>query len=126
VLIVDKIDTDEGFDSIHGHWDELIAHTPDISIFQTYDFLRIWWEVFGEDKRLHLLTVKKQEDGNVVSILPFFCYRRNIFNILRFLGDDLGDYTHVVSEVDAEILSKTVLKYFRKSRGWDGMMLTGL
>lgn len=127
MCVVERIDTEDGFDSLREEWNRLITYVSDISIFQTYDFLRIWWRVFGEaGKKLQLLAIKNREGTNVVGIVPLFHYRRNMFNMLRFLADDLGDYIDAISAMDTGALSKALVPYFHSDRHWDGMMLNGI
>ncbi|MCA9240085.1 MAG: GNAT family N-acetyltransferase [Planctomycetales bacterium] len=51
----------------------LWAETPGASFFQTFDWLRIYWDHFGQDQKLRVLVVKAA--GKPIGIVPL-CVRR--------------------------------------------------
>jgi CelD/BcsL family acetyltransferase involved in cellulose biosynthesis len=78
------VTTEKGFDNLGDVWDSLIPDGPG-RIFSTFDFLRAWWEHFGEGD-LRIIVAK---DAKVRGIAPLFVTD----GALRFIGDPLADYS---------------------------------
>ncbi len=76
------------FDALEQEWSAL-AWASDTSIFQTFEWNRIWWTHFGAQKKLHIVTV--YSGRNLVGIAPFFeddiaFMGRKVYTCLRLLG----------------------------------------
>jgi CelD/BcsL family acetyltransferase involved in cellulose biosynthesis len=92
------VQTEQEFDQLERTWDELLS-TCGASIFQTFEWLRTWWEHFGEGRRLHCLVFSS--DGQVVGIAPMFktlvkAVGVRIARYLQFMGSPLSDYTDII------------------------------
>ncbi len=78
----------EDFESIGGAWEETLAHTAANTIFITPWWQRLWWQRYGGDAQLELLSVRRG-DGALLGIAPLMIRG----DTLSFLGDtDLFDY----------------------------------
>jgi CelD/BcsL family acetyltransferase involved in cellulose biosynthesis len=72
-------------------WRELLARDPDRHIFATPEWNRVWWEEFGDDKDLLVVTVTRGDD--LIAIVPLYRKLEDGKVILRFVGGiDLTDY----------------------------------
>lgn len=54
----------------HEQWDHL-AQSAGSEIFLTFDWCRIWWKYYGDDRELKILVFRCEED--LVGIIPLFC-----------------------------------------------------
>ncbi|MGQ9681468.1 MAG: GNAT family N-acetyltransferase [Anaerolineae bacterium] len=77
------------FDRLHSEWDDLLARAPFDTLFLRPAWLKAWWQVFGPDGALRLLTVRA-DDGRLLGVAPFF------------LADCLGDATEAVPNLSYE------------------------
>lgn len=70
---------------------ELLSRDPDRHIFSTPEWNRLWWEEFGEDKDLFLLSMYR--DGDIAALVPLYSKTEGDRAVLRFIGGiDLTDY----------------------------------
>lgn len=88
LLCVEVISSEAGFDAIAEEWNSLVK-AADVQIFQTYEWQRIWWEIFGGNNLLHILLFRNQEQ--LVGIMPMFfdCHRilgTPVYRCLRMIG----------------------------------------
>ncbi len=82
-----------GFDAVAPTWDALIARQDEPNLFVTPTWQRTWWEHFGGDADLCLLTVGSASDP--LGIAPMSLDG----DVLRFLGGtDLFDYHDFVTD----------------------------
>ena len=72
-------------------WRELLSTDPDKHIFGTPEWHRVWWEEFGANKDLLVMTMERGEE--LVAIVPLYRKQEDGRAILRFVGGiDLTDY----------------------------------
>lgn len=88
LLSVEVISSESRFDAIADEWNGLVD-AADVHIFQTYEWQRIWWKIFGGNNRLHILLFRDREQ--LVGIMPmFFDYYRifgfPVYRCLRMIG----------------------------------------
>lgn len=88
-LTIGIITTRRGWDTLQPHWNRLAQATPEATVFQTFEFLRLWWNHVGWGNEL-LLQVALRGD-RPVAILPLQLDPRHWcgaeFRTLSFLGD---------------------------------------
>lgn len=82
----------EEFDSLKTEWNNLTKESGNF-IFQTFEWNRIWWEYFGEGKKLHIVVIT--HDDKIVGLIPLFwdtvdLFNREIYSCLRFLGSTVS------------------------------------
>jgi CelD/BcsL family acetyltransferase involved in cellulose biosynthesis len=86
---VGVISTRAGWDALQPHWNGLLEATPGATVFQTFEFQRLWWNHIGWGNGL-LFTVALRDD-RPVAILPLHIDPRHWlgaeFRTLAFLGD---------------------------------------
>ncbi|MGM0505716.1 MAG: GNAT family N-acetyltransferase [Bacteroidota bacterium] len=92
-LQISIITTIEGFEALEPEWKEL-ACKSDTTIFQTYEWNRIWWTHFGNSKKLHIVSISS---GNkLIGLVPLFkddvsFLGRKAYSCFRFLGSHVSD-----------------------------------
>lgn len=91
-LEIQVVTNTEEFDSLKSEWNYLVNETGSF-IFQTFEWNRIWWEYFGEGKKLHIVVIT--HDERIVGIIPLFwdtinLLKREIYSCLRFLGSTVS------------------------------------
>lgn len=83
---------EESFDSLNAEWLELLNKTEDGHVFQSPQWLRTWWDCFGKDATLKLLSIRN--GGELVGILPMM--QRG--TTLSFIADpDVCDFHDVIA-----------------------------
>jgi CelD/BcsL family acetyltransferase involved in cellulose biosynthesis len=112
------------------------GHVP--TVFQTYDWNRIWWKYLGGKRKKNLLAVYK--DDLLIGIAPLYTERMTLkgvpfFSILRFIGTPESDYTAFIfrkgEERDALSAITAALKIIQWDIAWlsdiaDGDTIRGL
>ena len=77
----------EDFESIGEEWECILPHTDANTIFITPWWQQLWWRRYGDDAKLHILSVR--EGDSLLGIAPLMTRG----DTLSFLGDtDLFDY----------------------------------
>ncbi len=89
------------FDEIKEGWQSLEIHGHISTPFQTYEWMNIWWQHYGQKyKKLLLLAAYKVDE--LIGIAPLFCdtvwlkKRVRIFNVVRFIGAREIDYQNII------------------------------
>lgn len=97
VTKVEKIEDTIGFDKLRAEWNELVEASASPCLFLTWEWLFTWWKHLGEDRRLHLVTVRA--DRELIAIAPLALrpprFTRLVpFQALEFLGSGIigSDY----------------------------------
>ncbi len=69
-------------------WDRMLARLPERTVFQTYDYQRLWWRHFGGDNELFIAVVLR--DGAIAGIAPLQIQPVKLygryFRLLGFIG----------------------------------------
>ena len=61
-LEVEVIDDLERFNAIAAEWDGLVDRSGLERLFVSHAWLRTWWEAFGGDRELYVLTVRAGQE----------------------------------------------------------------
>lgn len=91
-LEIKIIDNLTSFDSLEDEWNMLTERT-NYSVYQTFDWNRGWWEHYGKQDSLFILTFYAM--GQLVGIIPLFWDRItllgwNLYSGLRLLGSNVS------------------------------------
>jgi CelD/BcsL family acetyltransferase involved in cellulose biosynthesis len=120
---VTLVQTEAELDTLENVWNELIRQS-DVSVFQTFEWLRTWWKFFGRGRQMHCLVFKSE--NRVIGIAPILkeewrVLGRRIATRLQFMGSPLSDYTDVVILPGHErVVLDALAKYLRSTCGeWD-------
>jgi CelD/BcsL family acetyltransferase involved in cellulose biosynthesis len=114
------------FSALRPVWNDLV-HSAQVSMYQTFEWQRTWWEHFGENDpfaSLHILVVR---DGEVpVGLAPFFVRKVRIPGVasarrLSFIGTGLSDYLDLIIRKGLEFgtVEAIVQHLSREREGWD-------
>ena len=109
------------FSSLEKDWDELLSATATGHVFFTPHWQRSWWQAFGSDSELLLLSV--QWDTEVVGIVPLMCngYR------MSFIGSsDVCDYMDFVIRPGHEVAVLSQLLDYLGPMDWNSIDLQSL
>lgn len=112
-LLIDVVRDTDGFRALEHEWRELYEASPAATPFQTWEWLFTWWEVYGSDGDLALVTARR--DGRLVGVMPLMSTAPGH---LQFVGTGLSDHLDVL--VDAahteDVLSAWISYLHGRSR----------
>ena len=112
---------------IRDEYNDFLVRVPEHTIFQTYDFLKTWWDTFGgKELDLRVLVIRETIKEKLVAVAPFYIRRNRGFKILRLIGDRHSDYGHIISSIDAESLVLGLGFPFRNWFSWDVIQLNSI
>jgi CelD/BcsL family acetyltransferase involved in cellulose biosynthesis len=126
------IKTDAEFAALAADWERLQSGAALTSIFQTFDWLHLWWTFYGRGRPLSVLVATA--GAETVGVLAVYVETVTIFHVpvrlLRFVGtggdttpDDLGPVLGRGREGEvARALADAVLAI----PGWDVLLLTDM
>jgi CelD/BcsL family acetyltransferase involved in cellulose biosynthesis len=80
------------FSALRREWNDLLARSSSDTIFMTWEWQKTWWEWFGHDEQLYLLTVR---DGvELLGLAPLYAPTEGpSLKTLRLVGGvELSDY----------------------------------
>jgi len=84
------------FALLEEEWEDLYHNSPRATPFQSWAWLYSWWEFYGEDYELRLITVRDDE-GLLIGLAPLMLKRRLGFRRLLFVGTGPTDYLDVLA-----------------------------
>ncbi len=136
MLRVEKIATRKEFELLEPEWDALLTRSAANAITLTYDWLSTWWEVFGGDRELNILTVRDGQE--LVGIAPLLKRTVQHFGVLAFRrlefvasGEDEADeicseYLDFILERgrETEVLGIMIQYLTDQDSDWDEIVLT--
>ncbi|MBI4553683.1 MAG: GNAT family N-acetyltransferase [Candidatus Latescibacteria bacterium] len=89
-LTIDVVREIEEFSALHDEWNAIVTASS-ATVFQTFEWMFLWWKHFGADpaRALHLLLFR--HDGRLVGVAPFFLETHTFAGVLlhrrlRLLG----------------------------------------
>ena len=94
------VDSREAWSALRPAWEGLIQRSREPSIFQTWEWLDAWIEVFLGDRSLHVLVLE-EDDGKLLAAAPLY---RSESGTLRLLADEYAcsDYLDFPAVADRE------------------------
>ena len=93
-LRFEVVSDDATFDALRPEWESLLERSPTRTLFNTWAWLRCWWEHYGAGRRLAIVVAR--EGAVARGILPLMVERERWkrlvpFRTLRLLGDGSFD-----------------------------------
>ena len=85
----------KSFASLEEEWTGLYEHCTSVTPFQSWAWLYSWWEHYGEDYELRLITLRSDE--LLVGVFPLMLERRAGLGRLQFIGSGATDYLDVLA-----------------------------
>lgn len=119
-VTVEVITDPDAFSDLAGAWTALeMAGAKRISVFSSFDWVRTWWESFGDT--WELCVVVARIDNRVLALAPLMSHREaktGFRKVVRFIGHPDADYTDVLISPGPlnEEAVRTILRYL-SSRG---------
>ena len=121
-----KLANDFSNSLLYDSWNEILSRAACANIQLTHEWLSTWWEVFGDNERLSLITVA---DGDkIIGIAPLIITKvlsKAGFELrkLTFVGDGLTDYHDllIANERRKEILQILLEFIFNNNENWDAI-----
>jgi CelD/BcsL family acetyltransferase involved in cellulose biosynthesis len=117
------VQTEAELDALEHDWNQLVCQS-DVSVFQTFEWLRTWWKFFNKGRQLHCLVFRSQ--NRVVGIAPIFQEELRVLGLriathLQFMGCPLSDYTDIIILPGHEqAVLNALAKHLRSTCGeWD-------
>lgn len=89
MLSVERIEDAAHFATLQAEWNELLAASTSDCLFLTWEWLFTWWKHLREDRRLHILAVRRDRELAAIAPLalrPHRLRRLLPFSALEFLG----------------------------------------
>src|SRR5437867_3845318 len=99
-MIVERIQTVEGFEQLHDEWNALLRASTSDCVFLTHEWLTTWWKHLADRRVLSILTARL--NGKLIGIMPLALrsvqYSRMIPRSFEFLGSGIvgSDYLDVI------------------------------
>ena len=98
-LSIEEVNDVEKFRALRETWNKLLRESSDDNIFLTWEWLFMWWQHYGGDKKLRILIIK--ESGKIIGIAPFMQskYRKGIIsvNVMENICSTKGcDYSGII------------------------------
>jgi CelD/BcsL family acetyltransferase involved in cellulose biosynthesis len=111
-VIVERVPT---LDAARAEWSALADAGG--NLFGTWEWARAWWDIYGDDERLHLHVVR-DPSGAARAILPLYAWRHGPMPIARFIGhgaaDELGP---VCAPADRPLAARALRHALARSLG---------
>jgi CelD/BcsL family acetyltransferase involved in cellulose biosynthesis len=87
--------------------------------FTTWEWASAWWQQFGEDRPQRILGCR-DEDGELVGILPLFLASSRPARVLRFIGHGAADQLGPVCRSEhREAVAAAFRRELNERRDWD-------
>jgi CelD/BcsL family acetyltransferase involved in cellulose biosynthesis len=87
---VDRVDGEDGFRTLASEWDALLDACGTRNVFLSWDWVSLWWAIYGRADRLHLLLARDGDD-RLIGIAPLKKRRLSLCGIgfgevVEFIG----------------------------------------
>jgi CelD/BcsL family acetyltransferase involved in cellulose biosynthesis len=118
----------QAFAALEEEWDDLYHNSPRATPYQSWAWLYTWWEAYGEDYELRLITVRG-EDGLLVGLIPLMLERRWGLGKLLFIGTTgpASPYLDMLARRDWEARAcEAGMRALRQMDGWHVAELRGI
>ncbi len=108
---------DGALDAVAGEWDDLYNRCPDATPFQSGEWIRSWWQVYGIPGRLRLVLVHR--NGLLVAAAALTAHGRRPYQVLTPVGAGLSDFGDVlVDAAHAEEATRRLTAALLADAGW--------
>ena len=133
--ILEHIISGEELYALSSEWRELWRSDSNATPFQHPAWLLPWWEQFGPEGKLHALTVRLKQGGDLVGFLPVYIYQEPsasdqqpsaTIRKLLFVGAGTTDYLDGLWHAGADWIARQALNQTCATSGWDQQSLDQL
>lgn len=117
----------EEFSKLRQEWNHLLHNSEANTIFLTWEWLYTWWETFGKEGKLFIITLRS-EQGELVGIAPLFIRKCSYYNFpvkeISFIGAGHSDRQDlIVLRKSHEALETIILEIYANKTMWDVVRL---
>jgi CelD/BcsL family acetyltransferase involved in cellulose biosynthesis len=105
----------DSLDALEQDWRELAQRTE--NIFATWEWSSVWWQHFGSDERLFIVTCRDHDD-RLFAILPLSLSTKLGFRMVRFLGYGVSDELGPICAPEDKEAARRVLPEALKQLPW--------
>lgn len=127
-MLIKLIRNIEQWYTLKEEWNKLLQESRINVPFLTYQWQKIWWDVFGADKELRIF-VGYNIDGTVSCIAPLYAETaEDDRRIYRFIGgEDISDYLDFIVGKGSEVeFIESLMSYINKNEIWDEFRLLNI
>lgn len=78
---IERVSTVAEFDALKPAWRQLEVRARHRSVFLSWDWQRLWWTHYGEQRQLHILVAR--QGGAVVGLFPLYLETHRALQVLR-------------------------------------------
>jgi len=82
MIRIDIIDEPAAFADLRAEWNELLTDSDSDGLFLTWEWLYTWWRHLAEDRRLRIITVRR--DRHLIGIAPLVRRSRSWWRLIPF------------------------------------------
>jgi CelD/BcsL family acetyltransferase involved in cellulose biosynthesis len=129
MLKAEKISTYSDFLKLREIWNDVLGRTEFDNVFMTYDWIRCWWESFGEDKELFIILVKDEHD-KMIAIAPLMIsekkYRCITLKAISFIKDDNASHADFLITERYQEVFKLMFECINAKKEWDIAIFEGI
>ncbi len=128
-LRIEVVRSPEGLDELRDDWSALLDRAAEDSVFLSYEWIRSWWEAFGEGTGASLYLLAVWAGDELVGIVPLLRDRRRVLGRRRvgifFCANNHSNRINLVIAQDclAECITAIVEHLLRHQRDWDVVQL---
>jgi CelD/BcsL family acetyltransferase involved in cellulose biosynthesis len=99
-------------------WSDLVARSVNPVLFLSWPWQTLWWEAFGDGRRLRILRVPDSSDG-LVGLLPLYEKVPGIWQLVG--GVDISDYLDLIAVRgrEEEVWSELLQHRATEAVAWD-------
>ena len=110
-------------------WNELCKQNTVNTIFQTYEWNRSWWNVYGQNSDLFIVLAR--EHGDLLGIAPMIIVkekkRMGEIRVLKFIGSGSSDYSDFLFQKNrSDVLKKIISFILDNKEKWDEIELSNI
>jgi CelD/BcsL family acetyltransferase involved in cellulose biosynthesis len=112
ILTVTEYTDSSAFEALASQWDTLLEHCSTRSPFLTWQWQKLWWDCWKQNRRLRIITVG-EENGRLCGIAPLYEEKKDGKRELMLLGSsDLCDYLDcIIAAGEEDGFYRTLLSY---------------
>ena len=81
-------------------WNALLFRSRQNSLFLTHQWFESWWQSFGREYDLEILTVEDEHD-NMIAVAPLMASNQNLYFIANHEVTDYCDFISTADKTDA-------------------------
>jgi len=125
-LSVEVVSDPDSFIDMEPLWSDLLEKSGIESPFLTHQWVRTWWESFGNGNKLHILLVKEHEE--VIAIAPLMLTRRTMYGLpvrcLEFIANvHTPRFDFIVSRRTGDVYRAIWSVLSTQEKFWDVLLL---